>query len=50
MDQSEERKKTNLKIKWFQVIVIRLNTTIIKFNVYYKTIVIRFNCTTKCKT
>lgn len=43
MDQLEERKKTNLKIKWFQVIVNRINTTIIKY-VYYKTIVIRFNC------
>lgn len=35
MDQLEERKKTNLKIKWHQVIVIRFNT-IIKFNTTYK--------------
>lgn len=31
----KREKKNNLKIKWFQVIVIRLNI-IIKFNVYIK--------------
>lgn len=36
----KREKKNNLKIKWFQVIAIRLNTIIIKFNIYYKTMLL----------
>lgn len=40
MDQLEERKKTNLKIKWFQVVIIRFNATIIKFNTSTKVLLL----------
>lgn len=37
MDELEERrKKSILKIKWFQVIVIRFSAALIKFNTTYK--------------